>query len=290
MRAQAGVEWLNKLPSILDYCERRWCLTIGPPFPNLSYNYAAPALRTDDTPLVVKVCFPDREFHTEAEALAIYAGRGAVQLLDADLDQGVLLLERLEPGTLLSAVEDDAKATSIAVEVMKQLWRPPPAQHDFPSVADWARGMTRLREEFEGTTGPFPVRLVEEAERLFAELLPTMEPSVVLHGDLHHFNILAAQREPWLAIDPKGVVGEPAYETGALLRNPMPDILSQPNPGRILSRRLYQLAEELGFDRTRIKGWAVAQAVLSAWWSYEDHTDGQEAGIALAELLSAIKV
>ena len=78
-----------------------------------------------------------------------------------------------------------------------------------------------------------------------------MAPPVVLHGDLHHFNILAAERQPWLAIDPKGVVGEPVYETGALLRNPWPDLLSLPDPGRILARRVDQLAEELGFDRAR---------------------------------------
>jgi streptomycin 6-kinase len=94
-----------------------------------------------------------------------------------------------------------------------------------------------------------------------------------LHGDLHHYNILSAERQPWLAIDPKGIVGEPAYETGALIRNPVPQILSAPNLDRILARRIHQLSDELGYDRQRVYGWAVAQAVLSAWWTYED-TEG----------------
>ncbi len=115
-----------------------------------------------------------------------------------------------------------------------------------------------------------------------------MAEPVLLHGDLHHDNILAAEREPWLAIDPKGIVGEPAYEVGALLRNPLPGLLARPEPGRVLARRIEQLAAELGFDRARIRGWALAQAVLSAWWSYEDHGDGWRETIACAELLAAI--
>jgi streptomycin 6-kinase len=99
-------------------------------------------------------------------------------------------------------------------------------------------------------------------------------PSVVLHGDLHQDNILAAQRMPWLGIDPKGVIGEPAYEVGALLRNFFPDLWQTENPGEVLARRVDVLAEELGFDRERIRGWGIYQAVLSAWWSVEDEGQG----------------
>jgi streptomycin 6-kinase len=110
-----------------------------------------------------------------------------------------------------------------------------------------------------------------------------MSTSLILHGDLHHFNILSAEREPWLAIDPKGVVGEAAYEAGALLRNPLEDMSQYPH---ILKRRIAILSEMLDIDCQRILGWAVAQAVLSAWWSYEDHGQGWEPGVALAETLN----
>ena len=103
---------------------------------------------------------------------------------------------------------------------MRELWRPLPPDSQFPTASQWAAGLSDLRKTFEGGTGPFPARLVEQAESLFRELLGSAEPSVLLHGDLHHFNILAGQRRPWLAIDPKGMAGEPAYEVGALLRNP----------------------------------------------------------------------
>jgi streptomycin 6-kinase len=120
-----------------------------------------------------------------------------------------------------------------------------------------------------------------------------MAEAVLLHGDLHHFNILAAERQPWLAIDPKGVVGEPAYEVGPLLLNPWPQLLKMPRPRQILARRVDQarssaLAAELGFDRTRLVGWGVAQAVLSAWWSIEDGASGWSYAIRVAELLAAL--
>ena len=111
---------------------------------------------------------------------------------------------------------------------------------------------------------------------------------MLLHGDLHHGNILSAERQPWLALDPKGVVGEAEYEVGALLRNPMPQILDEAQPRQLLSRRVDQLAEELGFDRARLIGWGLAQAVLSAWWTYEDHGHGWEPGIACANHLAAL--
>ena len=165
---------------------------------------------------------------------------------------------------------------------MRQLWRPVPPDHTFPTVARWAKGMQRLRAEFGGGTGPFPSRLVEKAERLFADLLGSMNAPVLLHGDLHHWNILAAERRPWLAIDPKGIAGEPAYEVGALLRNRLD---AGPDIRRLTMRRVDQLAEALGFDRKRLWAWCLAQAVLSAWWSYEDHGGGWEEMIEFAELL-----
>ncbi len=287
---EEGLAWLERLPTILANCEQRWGLTLAPPFAHLSYHYVAPAVRADGTPVVVKVCSPTGEFEREAEALRLFDGRGMVQLLDYYRQEEVLLLECLEPGTLLGTLKDDEKATSYAADVMRQLWRLIPPGHQFPSVGDWGRGFIRLRQRYDGGTGPFPPALLAEAETLYAELSASMSESVLLHGDLHHDNILAAERQPWLAIDPKGVVGEPAYETGALLRNPLPDLLNMPQPGRILARRVDQLAEELAFDRVRVRNWGLAQAVLSAWWSVEDSDQMWEEALICAALLAEIKV
>lgn len=283
----AGAEWLKRLPILVAECEQRWSLTVGAPFEPLSYNYVAPAVRTDGADVVLKVGFPNPELLSEIEALRICAGRGIVRLLDSDHDQGVMLLERLKPGTPLLSIMDDQRVTSIAVQVMQQLWRPAPFEHSFPTVEKWAAGFKRLRQRFNGGTGPLPARLVEEAEQLFEELIGSMDEPMLLHGDLHHDNILAAERQPWLALDPKGLVGEPAYEVGALLRNKLPQNLKTPQASRILRRRIDRFAEELGFDRQRLCAWGLAQAVLSAWWSIEDHGYGWEEAMACAELLSA---
>lgn len=281
-----GRAWLDRLPAILDACARKWDLTLDPPYPQLSYNYAAPGVRADGVPVVVKACPPSGEYAEQSVALAIYGGCGAVRLLASDDEREVMLLERLAPGTLLLSVEDDEEATSITAGVMRQIWRPAPPEHPFPTVTDWGRGFARLRGRYGGGSGPFPPALLEEAERLFAELDASAAPPVVLHGDLHHYNILAAGSRGWLAIDPKGVVGEPAYEIGAYLRNRLPEPLPNADAARITARRIDQFAAELEIDRARVRDWALAQAVLSAWWSLEDQGYGWEPMIALAGIIA----
>lgn len=283
--AEGGARWLEQLPALLGQCAQRWSLALSPPFAALSYNYVAPARRADGTEVVLKVGVPNPELRTEMEALRLYDGRGCVRLLDAAWDLGALLLERLAPGTML-VTRDDEEATAIAAAVMRDLWRPLPEAHPFPTVEKWGRGLQRLRQHFDGRTGPFPRRLVDKAERYFGELLASSAPPVLLHGDLHHYNILAATRQPWLALDPKGIAGEPAYEPGALLRNPLPQIGDVPQLQRLMQRRVAQLGDILDLDRRRILRWGLAQAVLSAWWSFEDSGKGWEAHLAVARALA----
>lgn len=286
-----GSAWLEELPGLLAWAADRWGLRVGAPFA-LSYNYVAAATRADGAAVVLKLGVPREEIDTEIAALRLYDGAGAARLLEADAERGALLLERLEPGTMLSSLEatDDEAATAAAAAVMRQIWHRPPEGHGFPLVEQWAGGLGELREQFGGTTGPFPRGLVERAEGLFAELLPSQGERVVLHGDLHHYNILAAERAPWLAIDPKGVLGERAYEVGALLRNPTPQISRRPELRRVLGRRLDQLCEALELDRERTLGWALAQVVLAAWWSYDegDRGEGWRVWLPVAEALMGL--
>lgn len=282
-----GVAWLQALPALVAECERRWSVTVLPPY-DRSYNYVAPACRADGSAVVLKLGVPNPELTTEIAAMRLYDGIGAARLLDADAERGFLLLERLWPGTPLAEMEDDAAATAIAAEVMRQLWRPVPAEHPFPHVRQWARSLYTLRERFAGTTGPLPERWVDMAVRLYDELLASAAAPVVLHADLHHWNILAAERAPWLALDPKGVIGEPAYEVGAWLRNPIPRIAQRPDAARVLARRVDQFADLLGFDRQRVIGWGIAQVVLSACWDIEESLFGWDGWIRVAETLEAL--
>ncbi|HHW86220.1 MAG TPA: phosphotransferase [Chloroflexi bacterium] len=269
---EAGAVFLRTLPQRLETYAQRWELTLLPAFPNLSYNYVAPVLRRDGSEAVLKLGVPHREARSELAALAFFDGGGCVRLLESDPDGGALLLERLRPGATLRSLvdDDDVQATALLADVMEALWRPAPATHAMLTIGEWAAELATLRTTFDGGTGPFPTLLVEIAEHLFSELLASSSAPVVLHGDLHHDNVLAAPGGRWLAIDPKGVVGEREFEVYALLRNPPGWPLAQPNPARVLRRRIDQVAERLGLDRERMRLWSVAQCVLSAWWDYND--------------------
>jgi len=279
---EQGEAWLRDLPRRVAEREALWSIRTSPPFTGLSYSFVAPGKAADGTVIVLKLAPPGIAVRHEIAALRHFAGRGAVRLLADDADAGALLLERAVPGDPLSTLWEEEAAMSAAAAVMRKVWRPAPPVHDFPSVSDWGRGFERLRRAFGGGVGPFPVGLVDRAERLFGELAASMAEPVVLHGDLHHANILSSEREPWLAIDPKGVIGEPAYEVGAVLRNPMPVLLADPDLAARQRRRIDVLAAELGFDRERIAGWAFAQAVLAARWAFEDDGAGWEGWLACA--------
>ncbi len=260
-----GAAWLRTLPARLADCAQRYELTIGEPF-SLSYNYVTAATRADGRPVVLKLGVPNPELATEILALQRYGGSGVVELLAADADRGVLLLERLLPGEMLTTLGDDVAATAIAATLMRRLWQPVEADHPFHTVADWGqRGMRELRAQFDGGTGPFDPTLVALAEECFVAAADSAD-HVLLHGDLHHENVLSALREPWIVIDPKGVVGPRGYECGTYLRN---HLLTKPDPVRVNARRVTQLAEILGLTRAEVLRWGVAHNVLSAWWSYD---------------------
>jgi streptomycin 6-kinase len=147
------------------------------------------------------------------------------------------------------------------------------ATTDFIQLEDWFKGFDRLRQRFNGGTGPMPEKLVETAESLSQELLAENKDEALLHGDFHHFNVLESERG-WLAIDPKGVVGPRGYEVGPLLINPNDRFLNRSNPRAQTEKRIAILSEMLGMERIRIRSWGLCHAVLSAWWSIEDNDPG----------------
>jgi streptomycin 6-kinase len=287
LHGSAGADWLKRLPGIVAGCVERWSLTLSPPFEDAGYSYVAPARRDGGPAAVLKVAFVWHELTSEAEALRWYGGRGAVELLEADDDAGALLMEQALPGTPLAAIADDEEATRIAAGLMRELWRSAPRDDRLATVEGWAKGLQKLRECYGGGTGPFPAWLVERAERNFAELMASTTEMVLLHGDLHHANIRAAQRRPWLAIDPKGVIGDRGYEVGPLMSNPH-DPHEVPDLAGMLARRLDVLTEELGIDRERLHAWAVFHAVLSEWWSVEDQP-GHEVDTYYGETLASLE-
>jgi streptomycin 6-kinase len=273
-------------------------LTDITPVENLSYNFVAYANRPSTAAsirsasaqgVVLKIGVPNPELTSEMAALRLFNGDGAARLLKADPECGMYLLERLYPGEMLATLADDDQRTHIAADVMLRLWRPAPQGLPFIKLSDWFAGLDGLRPHFNGGTGPLPKHIVEMAEALIPELFATSSPPLLIHGDLHHFNILFSERG-WLAIDPKGVIGPPEYEVGPLLINPIPDFLRGGAAVRQAERRIAILSEWLGFAPQRICDWAICHAVLSAWWDIEDSGESSKYSIACAEVYDEVRI
>jgi len=285
VHGEKGESWLDGFGELVRYCETKWGLRIVHPY-DLTYNYVAAVRLEDGTEAALKLCVPNKESRSEEQALRVYDGRGAVRVIDSEPDRGILLMESVRPGYTLHKIQDDEEAMLAAAQVMKRLWRPAPTSvHAFPSVAGWTEGLQRLRLCFDGGTGPLPERMVELAEITFEELLRTAGEPLLLHGDLHHGNLLAGGREPWIAIDPKGVIGEAEYEACALLTNNLPAYGQSID---ILRNRVNVLASALGLDRARILKWAMSFGVLSAFWCVEDGVGDPMPSIARAELFERL--
>jgi streptomycin 6-kinase len=279
---ESGRDWLDRLPATIDAVAREWRLTVGAPYP-LSFNWVAPARRADGTPAVLKLGVPTAaDLSYEAGALSFFAGAGAAALLDRDEDRGALLLERVEPGHTLRTLvrEHDERATAVLVDLMRRLHRSAPPGLACAELTTYGEAFAAHLRRFPGDD-PIPRRLVERAAGLFDELCASAERRVVLHGDLHHENVLAATREPWLAIDPHGLLGDPGYEVGAALYNPFD---GEEPVLDLLPARIEQFADGLGLPIERVVGWGFVRAVLSEVWDAEraDRAPGQALEVALS--------
>jgi streptomycin 6-kinase len=260
---QAGRRWLEELPGIVSELTRRWSLHLGPPFEGGCVAYVAPGIGPGGKHIVLKVSFPDEETLPEADALAFWGGRGAVRLLEADRDGNAMLLERLVPGTPLEDHSDRDEAISIGCRLLRRLWRPVPSDHPFPTVRDlmlrWAR---ELPEQFAELGDPFERRLLDEAADLCVEFASWDGDPILANRDFHLGNVLAAEREPWLLIDPKPLAGEPAFDTGHLLRTLFLD-----RPDRATATKLSgRIGSALDLDPDRIRAWSFVRSVDDALW------------------------
>jgi streptomycin 6-kinase len=227
---------------------------------------------------VLKIIGPDPDEINSAAVLAHYGGVGAVGIV-AHCGCATLL-ERISPGhhltDLVVAADDDA-ATSALCDVMHGLHRAPPPPGRFATVETWGESFA----DHQRTGGPLPAEIVDRAQRIYNELSQSQTTRFLLHGDLHHDNVLYDQDRGWLAIDPKGVIGEVAYETGAMLRNPTEDT-TRFGSHAVIDRRVRILCERRALDRARVLGWCFSQAVLAAIWAIEDGTQDKR-GLATAE-------
>jgi len=285
MHGEAGKSWLAGFHDLRDQLRERWSLLDPQPFPALSFNYLESARHSSGRQVVLKIGFPDPELETEILALGYYNGVGAVRLLEGDPARGALLLERIIPGDNLLTLTEDQTATRIAGQAMTDLWRLVPQPNPFPSMEKWCRGFSRYLDHIQEKPGPLPIRLVNQAAGLARELLEEKVEDILLHGDLHHGNILLGEAGRWLVIDPKGVIGDKASEVAPLLYNPVPDLIKYQDLEGIITSRLDILAETTGLERERMIAWSFVRAVLSSIWSVEDRSGNLEYGCEFAEIL-----
>ncbi len=280
-----GKRWLADLPDLIAEMSEKWLLTVDEPFPDLSYNFVAPCVCADGTNAVLKIGYNEKNsvIFGEAKFLTVLDGNGAVKLLRFDENYCALLLERLQPGeNLIELAEtDDEQATAHAIRVMKKIRRPPPKNVEFPALENWVGSVLRAKET------SFDFGSVKKARKIFDRLIGSSKPSL-LHGDLHHQNILSARRDSFLAIDPKGITGDIGFEISVFLNNPRGWLLTNPDCRKIAQRRVEKFAEAFAVEPSDLRDWAYAEAVLSAWWTIEDGGTDAEKWLACAEIWDEI--
>lgn len=265
----AGQAWLDTLPSLIETATQTWELYKLKPHTHLSYNYVATGYSGAYTePVILKIGYDKTTIQREAAALTAYQGNGCVKLLEHDYDNGALLIEAAVPGMMLKTLfpHDDEAAILRVTQVVKQL-HAQPIEHpeQFPTIQDWLSTLHKPTSNTE--LEKHRLRAISISDNV----LSTQQAAVLLHGDLHHENLLSSHRHGWLAIDPKGVFGEPAYECGAFIRNHLEQLIKEENPAAVIKHRMELFAQLMHVDYQRIKDWAYVQAVLAACWNIEDN-------------------
>jgi streptomycin 6-kinase len=257
-----GSAWLKRLPDVLQRIEVQWSLTLGTPFDDASCAWVAPVKRADGSSAVLKVGMPHMESEHEIQGLRFWKGEPTVRLLDAEDELGAMLLERCEPGTQLRALPESEQDVVIA-QLLRRLWRKPTAPHSFRPLS----AMTRCwsRETLADVHAWSDASLVREGLGLFQELerMPTTD-NVLLATDLHAGNVLRSEREPWLVIDPKPFVGDPAYDATQHLFNCRERLRSDPDG------TIRRIADLLGVDRNRVRLWTFARAAAEPRQNWDD--------------------
>jgi streptomycin 6-kinase len=269
-----GRKWLESLPQRTVALAKKWELGDLVLATDLTYHAV---YFSSSRPCVLKVGLDQEGLDREVLALKHFNGQGCVLLVEECRKEGGLLIQRVQPGISLKTffAHDDLEAVKVAVTVMQQLhqklYAPPGASNSecFPALHEWLKVLNQPL--------PLPLDLLWPAKMVAKKLLATSSSQAVLHGDLHHDNILLHQggegKMGWIAIDPKGVRGEIAFETTSFIRNPLPQLLDNPKIVDIIDARINCFARLLNIESVILYQWNFVAAVLCACWAVEDRQD-----------------
>jgi streptomycin 6-kinase len=253
--------WLERVPELVaDWCDE-WGLTLGEPYASGAGGYIARAELADRTPAVLKLVYPHRESEHEADALDLWNGNGAVRLLARSDDGFAMLIEQCEPGTPL-ADRGAEVSLDVLIALLPRLWvAAGEPVHTLADEAAW--WVSYLPRQWDEIRPPYPRRVLDAALDALTSLPSTQGELVLLHQDLHGENVLAAQREPWLVIDPKPLLGEREFAVAPIVRS-----FELGHSRKDVLHRFDRLTAELELDRERARGWAIGQTLA---WTFDSH-------------------
>jgi streptomycin 6-kinase len=271
-RARLGprwVSWLDELPRTVAAIVEEWQLTVDGAPGHGFCSVVLPVRTTGGRPAALKVALPDDENEHEHLALQRWHGNGAVLLLRADPRRYAMLLERLHPEDLSELW--DVEACEVIAGLYSRLHVPalPQLRTVTSYVERWNAGLAALPND-----APVPRRLVEQALSLAADFLTDdASTGTTIHGDLHYGNVLAADREPWLVIDPKPMSGDRHYEVAPVLWNRWAEVLASGRVREAVRQRFHAVVDTAGLDEDRARDWVVVRSLHNAYWTLAD-TEG----------------
>lgn len=244
-------DWLPQAESQIDALAYRWGVQLTEPLHGATCSVVIAGLRLGEK-VVLKLPYPEAEEADSISTMLAFASVGGVDVLESDSVSGAVLMPRLDPGlNLVESGASEEEAIDVCAELILQLREAP--QIDRPDVWTWHEFLGKMED-------PMAV----EAAKIAVHLHQTSERKILLHGDFHHFNTLRSG-DRWVVVDPKGLLGDPAFEVVGFMRNP--EISKDPNLTARLRYRLHRFARHLGDDPARLWGWSFVQTVSGGFWS-----------------------
>lgn len=266
---EKGRDWLEELPRRLKACIEKWRLVNCRLSKNLSMNLIVFAESPEFGPVALKAGVPHPDLFTEMKALSLYNGRHICKCYDFDVELGALLLERVMPGEDLRVLQSSSERIREAVRLISRLPIPVMPEHGLPEYEDWLRrAFTRARRE--NKVGTQMLSLIDAAEVLFKEIDTADRPKVLLHGDLHHENMLRDSKGQWKAIDPKGIIGVPCMEAARFMENQFGMVCPEERLA-CLDEMITAFSTEFREPKRIVAACLFVLKVLSVCWSFEDY-------------------
>lgn len=263
-----GAEWLHSLPLIIQKLAHHWSLSHIQPVNNMSWNYVAYAEQSNSTPKVLKISCDEQLIRDECLALKQLDGHGVIKLIDTHDEYHAILLERAIPGTLLKDYfySNQDETIKIYSRIVSEMASCELEKNSFKHVSKWCEAIDRIQDT--RVNGDF----IDKAKKLRTALLNSMEQEYLCHGDLHLENIIQSGSH-WVAIDPKGIIGEIAFEAAAFDLLTQDEINNTATISDKIVHRVNLLATALHIDPDRLCAWIFLRIMISAQWFIEDNGD-----------------